>query len=307
MLAKGRRLSDADGRRYRIVPRRRCSVRTRRSPHRPKRCRNTSRWCGRSARARMNIVYVEYDFAALNGMGPWSAVEDKDGKFWIPYYGRGNGVVRLDAKTGEQTRSRCRFRRCAAGIHSVIPAPDGTVWFTEARGWPDRAARTRRPGDHRISEHAAARRQAHHRAHGSGRRRADASGRAAVRRSRCSIPNDERFTHFDLGGTYGNVVGAERRPVVHLVRRRRTDRAGHQGRRADEVLSADQGQAAAPPGRRATARLVHRAPRRQDRPFRSQDREFKEFPLPGPRSRAPTRSGSIATTWSGTRRTSRTR
>jgi hypothetical protein len=27
----------------------------------------------------MNIAYVEYDFAAPNGMGPWSAVEDKDG------------------------------------------------------------------------------------------------------------------------------------------------------------------------------------------------------------------------------------
>ena len=46
--------------------------------------------------AATNIVYVEYDFAADGGMGPWSAVEDKDGKLWIPYYGRGNKVVRLD-------------------------------------------------------------------------------------------------------------------------------------------------------------------------------------------------------------------
>ncbi len=38
----------------------------------------------------MNIAYVEYDFVAPKGLGPWSAVEDKNGMFWIPYYGRGN-------------------------------------------------------------------------------------------------------------------------------------------------------------------------------------------------------------------------
>ncbi len=27
----------------------------------------------------MNIAYVEYDFHGDNGLGPWSAVEDKDG------------------------------------------------------------------------------------------------------------------------------------------------------------------------------------------------------------------------------------
>jgi Carboxypeptidase regulatory-like domain len=82
--------------------------------------------------AATNIVYVEYDFAADDGMGPWSAVEDKDGKFWIPYYGRGNKVVRLDPKTGEQTPFPLPFsEHAAAGIHSVIPAADGTVWFTE--------------------------------------------------------------------------------------------------------------------------------------------------------------------------------
>jgi cytochrome c5 len=35
----------------------------------------------------MNIAYVEYDFPPIKGQGPWSAVEDKDGMFWIPYYG----------------------------------------------------------------------------------------------------------------------------------------------------------------------------------------------------------------------------
>src|SRR5215471_16568133 len=54
-----------------------------------------------SSRA-MNIAYVEYDFAALNGMGPWSAVEDKEGMMWIPYYGRGNAVVKLDIRSEER-------------------------------------------------------------------------------------------------------------------------------------------------------------------------------------------------------------
>ncbi len=78
----------------------------------------------------MNIAYVEYDFPADKGLGPWSAVEDKNGMFWIPYYGRGNEVVRLNPKTAEMTRFPLPFAK-TAGIHSAIPSPDGTVWFTE--------------------------------------------------------------------------------------------------------------------------------------------------------------------------------
>src|SRR5438034_760509 len=40
----------------------------------------------------IKIVYVEFDFAGSKGLGPWSAVEDKDGMIWSPYYGRGNEV-----------------------------------------------------------------------------------------------------------------------------------------------------------------------------------------------------------------------
>ena len=79
----------------------------------------------------MKIAYVEYDFPSIKGQGPWSAVEDKDGMFWIPYYGRGNEVVRLNSKTAELTRFPLPFTK-TAGIHSAVPAPDGTVWFTEA-------------------------------------------------------------------------------------------------------------------------------------------------------------------------------
>lgn len=78
----------------------------------------------------MNIAYVEYDMPAPLGMGPWSGVEDRDGKIWIPYYGRGNEVIRLDPDTAEMTHFKLPFSR-TAGIHSVIPSADGTIWFVE--------------------------------------------------------------------------------------------------------------------------------------------------------------------------------
>jgi virginiamycin B lyase len=77
----------------------------------------------------MNIVYVEFDVSGSKGL-PWSANPDKDGNFWIPYYGRGNEVARLNPKTAEVTHFSLPFEE-SAGVHSVIPAPDGTVWFTE--------------------------------------------------------------------------------------------------------------------------------------------------------------------------------
>ena len=50
----------------------------------------------------MNIVYVEYDVSGSKGL-PWSAAPDSDGNLWIPYYGRGNEVARLNPKTAEVT------------------------------------------------------------------------------------------------------------------------------------------------------------------------------------------------------------
>jgi virginiamycin B lyase len=154
-----------------------------------------------------NIVYVEYEFAADNGMGPWSAVEDKDGKLWIPYYGRGNEVVRLDPETGEQTPFPLPSPKLAAtGIHSVIPAPDGTVWFTElavgrighldpSTGKVTEYQNTPLPDGRRTTAHTV---------------RVDAAGRVwASGGPAISMfdPKYERFEHYDLGGTYGNVVG----------------------------------------------------------------------------------------------------
>lgn len=77
----------------------------------------------------MNIVYVEYDVSGSTGL-PWSAAPDKEGNFWMPYYGRGNEVGRLNSKTGEVTHFSLPFEQ-SAGVHSAIPVPDGTVWFTE--------------------------------------------------------------------------------------------------------------------------------------------------------------------------------
>ncbi len=157
--------------------------------------------------AATNIVYVEYDFAADDGMGPWSAVEDKDGKFWIPYYGRGNKVVRLDPDTGEQTPFPLPFsEHAAAGIHSVIPSADGTIWFTEVA-----AGRIGQldPSTGKVTEHQNpplpnGRRTTAHTVRVDEAGRVWASGGPAIS---MFDPKYERFTHYDLGGTYGNEVG----------------------------------------------------------------------------------------------------
>jgi virginiamycin B lyase len=155
--------------------------------------------------AAMNIAYVEYDFPAPNGMGPWSAAEDKDGMLWIPYYGRGNGVVRLNPTTGEMTTFPLPFAR-TAGIHSAVPARDGTVWFTElALG---RIARLD-PSTGKITEYQNSplpdgRRTTAHTIRVDERGLVWVSGGPAIS---LFDPKTEKFRHFDLGGTYGNVPG----------------------------------------------------------------------------------------------------
>jgi virginiamycin B lyase len=77
----------------------------------------------------MKIVYVEYDLPGPNRM-PWSAFPDKDGNYWMPYYGRADKIGRLDPKTGEVQEYAVPFEGTAA-IHSAVPAADGSVWLTE--------------------------------------------------------------------------------------------------------------------------------------------------------------------------------
>jgi virginiamycin B lyase len=153
----------------------------------------------------LNIAYVEYDFQPDRGQGPWSAVEDRDGMMWIPYYGRGNQVVKLNPETAELTRFRLPFDK-TAGIHSAVPSQDGTVWFTEfALGrlgqldpktgkiveFPNPPDEQGRPnGNHTV--------------------RVDDSGRVWSSGGRAISllnPATKEWRHFDLGGTYGNVTG----------------------------------------------------------------------------------------------------
>jgi streptogramin lyase/cytochrome c5 len=77
----------------------------------------------------LKIVYVEYETPGPDRM-PWSAHPDKDGKFWIPYYGRANKIARLDPATGKMDEFPVPNVGTAA-IHSAVPAPDGSVWLTE--------------------------------------------------------------------------------------------------------------------------------------------------------------------------------
>ncbi|HXJ00315.1 MAG TPA: carboxypeptidase regulatory-like domain-containing protein [Micropepsaceae bacterium] len=77
----------------------------------------------------MKIVYVEYQVPAKGRM-PWSAAPDKNGNFWIPYYGAANRIGKLDPKTGTVVEYRVPNEGTAA-IHSAVPAPDGSVWLTE--------------------------------------------------------------------------------------------------------------------------------------------------------------------------------
>lgn len=122
---------------------------------------------------------------------------------WIPYYGRGNEVVRLDPKTAELKRFPLPFEK-TAGIHSAVPAPDGTVWFTEAAlggiGHLNPATgeiteyRDKSPDGRPIGKHTI---------------RVDETGH--IWTSGGFIARfDQRtkeFTHFDTLGSYGNVVG----------------------------------------------------------------------------------------------------
>src|SRR6266436_3108620 len=77
----------------------------------------------------MKISYVEYDMPGPNRM-PFSAAPDKNGMIWIPDFGSGNRIGKLDPKTGE-IEEFVAPNKGTAGIHSAVPAPDGSVWLAE--------------------------------------------------------------------------------------------------------------------------------------------------------------------------------
>jgi len=152
----------------------------------------------------LNIAYVEYDFQPDRGQGPWSAVEDKDGMMWIPYYGRGNQVVKLNPNTAELTRYRVSFDE-TAGIHSAVPADDGSVWFTEVS--KGRLARLD-PKTGKIQEWdnppEAGKKNGTHTVRVDGDGNAWSSGGPMISKL---DPRTGMWQHFDLGNTYGNVAG----------------------------------------------------------------------------------------------------
>ena len=77
----------------------------------------------------MNIAYVEYDMPGPSRM-PFSAAPAKDGSVWIPNFGIGNKITRLNPNTGEMQDFPVPNEGTAA-VHSAVAAPDGSVWLTE--------------------------------------------------------------------------------------------------------------------------------------------------------------------------------
>jgi len=77
----------------------------------------------------MKIVYVEYEMPGPN-RHPFSAAPDKDGNVWLPYFGKANAIGRLDPNTGRIEEFPAPHQG-TAGIHTAVPAPDGSVWIGE--------------------------------------------------------------------------------------------------------------------------------------------------------------------------------
>ena len=78
----------------------------------------------------LNIVYVDFEMPGPNRF-PWTAHPDSDGNFWIPQYGVSNRIARFNPASGEIKEFRVPHPGPAL-IHSAVPAPDGSVWLTEA-------------------------------------------------------------------------------------------------------------------------------------------------------------------------------
>jgi streptogramin lyase len=78
----------------------------------------------------LKIVYVDYEMPGPNRF-PWTSHGDQDGNRWTPEYGQANKVMRFNPQTNEMKESQVPNQGPAL-IHSAVPAPDGSVWMTEA-------------------------------------------------------------------------------------------------------------------------------------------------------------------------------
>ena len=163
----------------------------------------------------MKIVYVEYEMPGPN-RHPFSAAPDKNGIVWMPFFGRANKIGRLDPATGAIQEFTVP-NQDTAGIHSAVPAPDGTVWIGEQAGnrfgkWDPKTQTiteykdTYQPGMEGLedggSKHTV---------------RVDPSGKVwgtAVRSSLTAFdPKTREFTHFrDVQSPYGVEIDKQGNP-----------------------------------------------------------------------------------------------
>jgi virginiamycin B lyase len=77
----------------------------------------------------LNIVYVEYDVPPP-GRFPYGAARDKLGNIWIPNGGVANKITRLTPQQGA-LQDFSVSNPGTADIHSLVPAPDGSIWLAE--------------------------------------------------------------------------------------------------------------------------------------------------------------------------------
>ena len=215
----------------------------------------------------LKIVYVEYETPGPDRM-PWSAHPDKDGSFWVPYYGRANKIARLNPATGEMKEFPVPNLGTAA-IHSAVPAPDGSVWLTEQGS--DKLGRwdpqTRE--DHRVSGRRA---QAHR------QDRSQDRPRVVDRRAHAFRSEDRKIhPHPRRADLLRHRPRCRRQCLVHRAAPDRQDRQGRcQDPAGDQVHDPDRQRPAAPHrGRCRRHRLVRAVRRRQDRPLRSEDRDLQ--------------------------------
>ena len=79
----------------------------------------------------LNIVYVDYELPGPDRFA-WSAYPDGKGSLWIPYMGRSNRAAKLDPVTATFYEIVVP-EPGVANIHSIVSAPDGTVWMAVQR------------------------------------------------------------------------------------------------------------------------------------------------------------------------------
>jgi virginiamycin B lyase len=80
--------------------------------------------------AALKIVYVDYEMPGP-GRFPWMANPDTKGDLWTAEFGLANRISRFDPTTGGFNEFVAPVRTPAL-VHSAAPAPDGSVWLTEA-------------------------------------------------------------------------------------------------------------------------------------------------------------------------------